>query len=145
MNFVWFSIVPSGSKNQRSAHENPKVRPPGRRSGIVCFIRVAALHVASGHFYVASDRFYVASGHFHVASGHFHVASAAKARNTRNYNGFQPVPCGQSDSSDIAKCPSGNPSVIHTETSRNTTFSNGFAYYHTFLRIPLTTHHMYIP
>ena len=126
----------SGSENRPSAHENPTVRPPGRRSEIVCFIMVSAL-------YLTWCQFYLTSRHFYLTSRSVYLTCPSKARNTRNYNGFQPVPCGHRDSSDIAECPSGNPSVTHPATSRSTTFSNGFPYSPTFLRIPLTTHRVY--
>ena len=127
-----FSIVFSGCESPRATHANPKGGSPWPRSEIDCFIRVSALHVACGQFHVASRDFNVAR------------ASAAKARNTTKYNGFQPVPCGHRDSSDIAECPSGNPSVTHLAASRKPTFSDGFAYYHKFFMIPLTTHHMHV-
>ena len=125
----------SGPGNPRSAHGSPKVRLPWRRSEIICFIRVSALYLTGGQFYLTGR-------HFYLTGRLFYLTGPDQGRNTRNCNGFQPVPCGHRDSSDIAECPSGNPSVTHPATSRSTTFSNGFPYYHTFLRIPLTTRHV---
>ncbi len=130
-------MVFSGAENRVAARANLSGGPPWRRSEIVCFIRVSALYLTGG-------RFYLTCRHFYLTCRLFYLTGADQARKTRDYNGFQPGPCGHRDSSDIAECPSGNPSVTHPATSRNTTFSTGFPYYSTFLRIPLTTHHMYM-
>ena len=50
-------MVSSGTENQMLAHEDLNARLPGRRSEIVCFIKVSALHVAPGHFHVAPGHF----------------------------------------------------------------------------------------
>ena len=106
-----FSMVPSGSKNLTFAHENPNVRLPGRHSEIICFIRVPAL-------YLTYDQFYLTCRHFYLTCGLSYLTCRGKARSTRNYNVFQPVSCGHRDSSGIAECPCGTPTVTSLATSR---------------------------